>query len=93
MAISFTSTYQGIKLTSLDTFSVPSGRSTILSFKVFTPLLNPTSIHIIGFLYSFEDESTPKWDMGAYAILGSFAFLIMLIDLAKSIKGIQAPSA
>jgi hypothetical protein len=73
LALSFITTYQGVKITSLDTFSVPSGHSSMMSFKVYSPLSDPTAIQIMGILFSFNIETSGIWDIGGYANIGALA--------------------
>lgn len=73
LTLGFDTSYQGAKITSLDTFNVPANHSSIMSFKVYSSLSDPTEIQIIGILFSFNNETTGIWDIGGYANIGAFA--------------------
>jgi hypothetical protein len=71
--VTFSQATQGVKITSTPTFSIPSTRNALLSIMFRSNLSNPTSLHILGYLYGERDLATFKVDLAGKAVLGNFS--------------------
>ncbi len=70
LALSFTTSSQGVKMTSLDVFSIPTGSNAMMSFNIAVDQSSPTALSIMGFQYAEKDVVDEEFDIGAYGNFG-----------------------
>ena len=72
LALNFNNLYQGVKVTSIPTYTIATNRNAVMSFKFRSNLSNPTTLHILGYLYGERDLATFKVDLAGKGVLGNF---------------------
>ena len=72
LALTFNNIYQGAKITASPTYSIATNRNAMMSFKFRSNLSNPTTLHVLGYLYGEKDLATFKVDLAGKAVLGNF---------------------
>ena len=70
-ALNFYNIYQGVKITSSTTFNINSQRNACMSFKYRSSLSSPSTLFVLGYLYSEGDLATFKVDLAGKGVLGN----------------------
>ena len=73
LGITFNQQTQAVKMTSAATYGILSGRNVLMTFKFRSSLSNPTTLHVLGYLYGERDLATFKVDLAGKAVLGNFS--------------------
>jgi hypothetical protein len=71
LQLAFNQINQGCKITAAPVYAIPANRNTVMSFKIRSDLSSPTTLQILGYLYSEKDLATFKVDLSGIAKLGS----------------------
>ncbi len=70
LALTFTTSSQGIKMTTKDLYSIPTGANAMMSFNIAVDQSSPTALSIMGFQYAEKDVVDEEFDIGAYGNFG-----------------------
>ena len=71
--LSFNQENEGIKLTSIPTFAIASGKNAVMSFNAFSDLTDCNQLQVIGYLYGETNVDIFKVDFAAKAFLGTLS--------------------
>ena len=73
LALYFYKVSEGVKITSIPTYTIATDRNALFTFKFKSNLSSPTTLHILGYLYGERDVATFKVDLAGKGVLGNFA--------------------
>lgn len=86
MSYSFTTSSQGEKMTSRDTFYVPPDSNAIMSFKIYSDSPTPTQLSVLGCLFAEKDVNAQIWDesgVGNFGILAGDTWNTVFVPLTS----------
>ncbi len=70
MSYSFTTSSQGQKMTSRNTFYIPVNSNAVMSFNVLSDSPTPTGLSVIGYLFAEKDVKNYIWDVAGVGNIG-----------------------